>query len=824
MAPSAIYCTICESRIAVPSTRRTETHQQYCSNACRQRAYRRRQAATAPPAARPRQAGAAPLPLRLDKFIGRARELEHLRMLASKRLVTITGPPGAGKSRLVLRHVESPAADCAEAVWLDLEKPGNAERLPHVIGKALHAGAVTDEVCGGADADNAHALFAAVGGRRILLVLDNCEQVVERYARFLEALLINCPGLRILATSREAFRIPGETVLGLGPLSLPAATESTPKALLRSEAAQLFVERASSGNPNFVLSHANSAAVAELCVELDGLPLLIEFAAHWVGILTVTELLARLQQPTKVLTVGSRTASDRHSSFLSAFASSYDPLDAAEQAVFRRLSVLSGPFDLELATAVCDCAAFSTQRSTELLTRLCAKSLLVASVDSPHGAEFRQYRSVRRYAGELLEEAGEVEATWDRLVGRLVDLLRPVTERVTVPQALLTRLDRLHHHLLSAAEWTARADDARHVLLVAALTRPLRARGDDARIGQLGERALHMAASGTDHAVLLTEMAEAKRALGSVFDAMTYASRAVELTGDGAGVHGGQAIEGYAVRARALLALASCLRQIGHLAAARATARQALDIVTAHGTAPDEAACLEHLATTDMAAGDLTQATRIISGVLDSLPEHDRTATTRALDTATDIALAGGEFSRAAAYASESLRRLPEDPGLLHRPLGRLAAVTAKDGSELRAVRLAESARALRERGGVIEQEWLDGHVARQLRVLTERQDPAEVERARAVATGLSPRLARAFALGAPWPHETTEEPNSGVLSSRQVDIALFVAEGLTNSQIANRLGISARTVATHLARLRSDLDIESRAQVAAWARTTLRE
>lgn len=148
MAPSAIYCTICESRIAVPSTRRTETHQQYCSNACRQRAYRRRQAATAPPAARPRQAGAAPLPLRLDKFIGRARELEHLRMLASKRLVTITGPPGAGKSRLVLRHVESPAADCAEAVWLDLEKPGNAERLPHVIGKALHAGAVTDEVCG----------------------------------------------------------------------------------------------------------------------------------------------------------------------------------------------------------------------------------------------------------------------------------------------------------------------------------------------------------------------------------------------------------------------------------------------------------------------------------------------------------------------------------------------------------------------------------------------------------------------------------------------------------------------------------------------------
>jgi predicted ATPase/DNA-binding CsgD family transcriptional regulator len=715
-----------------------------------------------------------------------------------------------------MRHVEVSSADGAEVVWLDLDGSDGTRPFADLLSTALASGADRDD----------QSLFASLGAQHVLLVLDNCEDAVERYASFLEGLLSRCPGLRILATSREAFRIPCETVLGLDPLSLPATTESTPKALLRSEAGQLFVERASSGNPNFALSHDNAAAVVELCVELDGLPLLIEFAAHWVGLLTVTELLIRLRQSARALTVGSRTASDRHSSFLSAFASSYDRLNAAEQAAFRRLSVLSGPFDLDLATAVCGHDAPSTQRSAELLTQLRAKSLLVAMVDSPHGAELRQYRSVRRYAGELLEEAGEAEATRDRLVDWLVDLCRPVVERITMPRDMLSRLCQVRHHLLIAAEWTARTGDERHVALVTALTRALRTRGEYTLIGRLGERALHIAPDSTAHAALLTELAEAKLAGGSLVDAVTYGSRAAELTGGGhtaKGAHGPLECERHSIRARALLALASCLRRTGQHEAAEARAQQALTIVRAHGTVLDVAACLEHLAITNMAAGDLDRASRTMSGVLGALPEYDEAGTLQALDTATDIALAAGEFDKAAAHAEDLLRRLPDDAGLLHRPLGRLAAAVMVGGDQLRALRLAELARVMREQGGASAQMWLDDEVERQLEAFVERQPPADVQRIRGAAATLSPRLARAFALGATWPHETAEEQRTGVLSGRKLDIALFVAEGLTNSQIAYRLGVSPRTVATHLARLRSDLNIESRAQVAAWARTALR-
>ncbi|MEW2619212.1 LuxR C-terminal-related transcriptional regulator [Streptomyces sp. NPDC048106] len=820
MGVSAIYCVICESRIAAPSTRRTRTHKQYCSNACRQRAYRRRLAATERSTAHPRPLGAATFPVRLDKFTGRARELERLRALSGKRLLTVTGAPGVGKSRLAMQHVQAISADGATVVWLDLDGRGGTERFVDLLATALAPG--TDHA-------DEQSLCAALGAQQVLLVLDNCEDVVERHAHALETLLSRCPGLRILATSREAFRIPCETVLGLDPLSLPAPTASTPKALLRSEAGQLFVERASSGNPNFALSRDNAAAVAELCVELDGLPLLIEFAAHWVGLLTVTELLTRIRQSAKALTVGSRTASDRHRSLLSAFASSYDRLSAAEQAVFRRLSVLSGPFGLDLATAVCGEDAPSTQHSAQLLTQLRAKSLLVAAVDSPNGTELRQYGSVRRYAGELLEEAGEAETTRDRLTDWLVDLCRPVVERITVPREPLSGVCRVHHHLRSAVEWTARADDERHVVLVAALARALRARGEHALLGRLGERALHMAADSADRAVLLTELAEAKLAGDFLIDAVAYASRATELIGEGHtghtadGPRGRRACANPAVRARAFLTLASCLRRIGQHTAAEATARQALAIAQGYGGVLDEAACLQHLAVTSMAAGDLDQASRIITGVLGSLPEYDEAGAVQALDTATDIALAAGEPALAAAHAEELLRRLPDDAGLLHRPLGRLAAALVEDGDPLRALRLAELARALRDQGGAVEQMWLDEEVERRLREFVGRQHPAEVQRVRRAAVTLSPRLARAFALGATWPHETAEERRTGVPSARKLDIARFVAEGLTNSQIASRLGVSPRTVATHLARLRSELDIESRAQVAAWARTALR-
>ncbi|MGY5075517.1 ATP-binding protein [Streptomyces nigrescens] len=289
------------------------------------------------------------LPPALDAFVGRERELSRLRtLLRSSRLLTLTGPGGVGKTRLARELAgRVRGGRTGRAQWVALDSLQDGELLPQALAAALGV----RERGGRAGIE---ALVHALGTRTTLIVLDNCEHLAEACARLAATLLARCPRLRLLATSREPLRVPGEVVFRVGELSLsPAGEEHDTAALLRSEAVRLFLARARTSDAAFELGSGEARTVAEICRRLDGLPLAIELAAGRVGSLSLPGILHGLDDQLSLLTEGSRTGPGRHRELGAAIDWSHRLLDPLERVVFRRLSVLGGGFDAEGAAEVC---------------------------------------------------------------------------------------------------------------------------------------------------------------------------------------------------------------------------------------------------------------------------------------------------------------------------------------------------------------------------------------------------------------------------------------------------------------------------------------
>jgi non-specific serine/threonine protein kinase len=272
------------------------------------------------------------------------------RLLKQTRLLTLKGPGGVGKTRLSLRLAAGAIEDPSRfpgGVWLvQLAALSDPLLVPQAIGGALgvreQPGVLMLET-----------LAEHVGQKRVLLVLDNCEHLIEACAAVAFDLLQVCPGLTVLATSREPLRVPGETVQQVPPLSLPdAGRVPPPDRLCDYEAIDLFVERACRARPDFELTAQNAPSVLEICTRLDGVPLAIELAAALAGTLPVEEIAARIGKPLELLTQGSRVAMPRHQSLRAVLDWSHDLLDKPERALFRRLAVFVGGWDMEAAEAV----------------------------------------------------------------------------------------------------------------------------------------------------------------------------------------------------------------------------------------------------------------------------------------------------------------------------------------------------------------------------------------------------------------------------------------------------------------------------------------
>jgi predicted ATPase/class 3 adenylate cyclase len=347
------------------------------------------------------------LPSQLTSFVGRTVEREAIAdALLVSRLVTVTGVGGVGKSRIAIQVALDIAARFPDGAWLcELTTAHDDEELGQVVAATL--GVLARPATTLAD-----SVIDALRMRELVLVLDNCEHLVDAVGRLAEGLLRDCPGVRILATSREALGIAGEQVWPLTALELPART-ATVDDVIASEAVQLFAERARAVQPGFTLDASNAEAVAEICRRLDGIPLAVELAAARVTIMSPVDIAARLDQRFQLLTGGRRSAAERHQTLRGAIEWSYELLEPREKALFERLSVFPGSFDAEAAAAIAVQEGLEAWDVLDAGAGLVAKSMLTAD-EASGSTRYQMLETLRTFARERLEAGGDLHEMFRR--------------------------------------------------------------------------------------------------------------------------------------------------------------------------------------------------------------------------------------------------------------------------------------------------------------------------------------------------------------------------------------------------------------------------
>ncbi|CAL9406763.1 hypothetical protein SUDANB58_01560 [Streptomyces sp. enrichment culture] len=413
----------------------------------------------APAPAAPRGRAARPpgnLPARLTSFVGRDADIETIRAdLATTRLVTLLGPGGSGKTRLSQEAAEAAGEVARDGAWLaELAPVDDPDAVPEAVLTAVGAretvlyGAGAEEIRVATDrgGDPVDRLVEHCGRRRMLIVLDNCEHVVEAAARLAEELLARCPHLTVLATSREPLGVPGELLRPVEPLPEPAAL-------------RLLADRGAAARPGFRVED-DPGACAEICRRLDGLPLAIELAAARLRLLTPRQIADRLDDRFRLLTNGSRTVLPRQQTLRAVVDWSWDLLDEDEREVLSRLSVFAGGCGLDAAEAVCGPAAL------EALGSLVDKSLVVAAPSDDGGMRYRLLETVAEYAAERLDETGgrahaeRAHLTYYRELARTTDPLLRGPRQL----AAIGRLEREYENLRTALRRAVAARDEQEAL------------------------------------------------------------------------------------------------------------------------------------------------------------------------------------------------------------------------------------------------------------------------------------------------------------------------------------------------------------------------
>lgn len=404
------------------------------------------------------------VPASRTSFIGREDELRHVaEQLMNTRLVTLTGPGGAGKTRLATEAAAAREDRVPDGAWFvqlaSVTEPMDVvPAILTALGLREAALAVSwrrlnlDE----ADlqpTDQVDRLADVLASRRLLLVLDNCEHLIDQIARVAEVVLAAAPGVHILATSREALQLPGESVYPVPPLSLPDEGASLDSAG-ESAAVELFVDRGSAANPAFRLAADNLATVVRICRALDGIPLALELAAARLRTHTPSQIADRLNDRFALLTVGNRAALPRHQTLRAVIDWSWELLDAEEQQVLRRLAVCAGGATIDTAEVLCDVADVAT-----VLAELVEKSLVMSSYDDE--IRYRLLETVRVYGLEKLDAAGE-SATVRRAHAAHFLAFAEAAEPKLRTHDQLTYLDRLtadHDNIIAALRWAVDSQD-----------------------------------------------------------------------------------------------------------------------------------------------------------------------------------------------------------------------------------------------------------------------------------------------------------------------------------------------------------------------------
>jgi predicted ATPase/DNA-binding CsgD family transcriptional regulator len=435
------------------------------------------------------------LPVQLTSFVGRKQELAEVeRLISTSHVVTLTGAGGCGKTRLALRVAgETPDRFGDGVWWVELAVLSDPTLLPQAILQALRL----PESPSRTSLDLLADYFQA---KHSLLILDNCEHIIDACARLVSHLLQSCPQLNIIVTSREALNIDGELAWIVPSLQIPTIqSSSTISDLEQYDAVRLFVARASIIAPDFALTKQNVDAVIKICQRLDGMPLAIELAASRIKVLQVEQIAERLDNALQLLTQGKRTAPSRHQTLRATMDWSYHLLSEAEKKLFQRLAVFAGGFTLEAAEAICAGDGVKPGDILEIVASLVNKSLLVLvewnigfQAPAEGSLRYRFLEPVRQYAREKLAESGEEMFIRDRHLSYLHDWIQTTETKLYMAEQLiqLAKLDQDLDNIRAALQWALRIQPAIALRMVTALTLFWNVRGYTTEGRRWGEQAL----------------------------------------------------------------------------------------------------------------------------------------------------------------------------------------------------------------------------------------------------------------------------------------------------------------------------------------------
>jgi predicted ATPase len=412
------------------------------------------------------------LPIQLTSFIGREKQIvDVIHLLKKVRMVTLIGPGGTGKTRLSIQVANDVLDQYPDGVWLvELAPVSDPLLIPRTIAIAI---GLRDEPH--RPVIDMLLLCDYLHDKELLLILDNCEHLVEACAQLADWLLHACPQIRILASSREALGMSGETLHLVSSLQLPdLLSPPTVESLSQCEAVRLFTERALAATQNFRLTDENVSSVAQICHHLDGMPLAIELAAGKIRALSAQQIAKRLDDRFRLLTSGSRTALPRHQTLQAAIEWSYNLLSPSEQILFRRLTVFVNGWTLEAAESVCsdedtvNKAVLKSEDILELLTQLVNKSLVMTE-ETQGEIRYHMLETIRQFGNNMLNEVNESEALSDRHLEYCLQLAETAEPHLRRAEQIewLKRLDAEHENLRAALTWTMGKPSAEPALRLA---------------------------------------------------------------------------------------------------------------------------------------------------------------------------------------------------------------------------------------------------------------------------------------------------------------------------------------------------------------------
>jgi len=818
------------------------------------------------------------LPYQITSFIGREDDLSAIeRLISTSRLVTLTGVGGCGKTRLAIEVANSVREMYTDGVWLiDLAPIREPVLVPQLVAQTLGLPLAADEPW-------LETIYRFVEPKKLLLVLDNCEHLGEACARLARELLSKAPEVRIMATSRAVLGIYGEVIYPLSGLAWPTGNQEVAgkgmnpinsQELMRYDAIHLFVDRARACVPNFRLTAENAHATVEICRRLDGLPLALELASAQVSVLTVQEiayhlgghLVDHLNEHFDFLTASQRSGSDpRHQTLRAAIDWSYALLSVDEQVLLRHLAVFEAGFTLDTAEAVCSFAHTASKPIIEGIASLVSKSLVVADTIGRAQARYRLLETIREYALDKLQEAGETADLRDRHLDHFLARAEEAEPKLNeaYQQLWLNWLENEHDNYRAALAWASESRSTEKGLRIAsAIVRFWEIRGYVQEGLSWLERLLHQADEAVSPIVRANAFSRAAFLAMFLDDAATttaYGREAVaaaESAGDegkvvliialGAFCSGARVSRdfqtAYEIGERmirllkeasgqpfllcmTLITMGGIAMEMGHDGTAHAYLDEGLTLAQADGDPFRTAHALNIL-------GDLARCEQKYA---EALAYYERSvALLRELNAQRDLAsvlrnlghtcLHLGNIERAQTLFCESMaiqQTLRNMPGVAECLMG-FAAIAILQNMPAAGVRLLGASGAAARKRVTVATAWRATRMEYECYFDLARAglSPSDFLEEQAIGQAMSMDQAIHYALDLPGKAQPTPAIKKVVdmLTSREREVAGLIGQGKSNGEIAQELVLSKRTVETHITNILSKLGLSHRAQIMRWA------